>query len=168
MRHFFYSFITFFIALFFIVIGIACMLIPWINVIESAVIQFLIQNTVAIFLFGFAFFIIGCSFIGQVILSSKRKYYYVRSGSNAVSVDENLIQECLATYWKAKFPKEEIPFNLILKDNKIHITVDLPYVAKEQQLMTIERIENDISHIFASTLGYRNEFFLNVSFKKHQ
>lgn len=144
------------------------MLIPWVNVLQSVIIQFIIKNTVAIFLIGFAFFVIGCSFIGQVILASRKKYYYIRSGNNAVSVDENLIQECLATYWKAKFPNEEIPFNLILKENKIHITVDLPYVSKDKQLMTIDRMENDISHIFASTLGYRNEFFLNISFKKAQ
>lgn len=168
MRHFFYSFITFVIALFFILIGIGCMLIPWIHVIESAVIQFIIQNTVAIFLFGFAFFLIGCALIAQVMLASRRKYYYVRSGSNAVSVDENLIQECVATYWKAKFPGEEIPFNLEIKENKIHITVDLPYVAKDQQNLTLQAMENDIGHILASTLGYRNEFFLNVSFKRAQ
>lgn len=165
MSAIFYSLISLVIAIFFVLIGIICVMIPWSPSVRTDLIQFILENSIAIFLFGFGFIIIGFSIVINIIQSSRRSYYYVRTGNNSVMVDETLIQDYLNSYWNHLFPQHDVPSRLTLKKNKIHVFADLPFIPVPQQKALMDRIKRDVNDILTKTLGYQNEFMLSISFQ---
>lgn len=165
MNHFFYSLINILNAFFFILIGIVGILIPWSVHVRTLLTQFIFEDYLAISLFGFAFFITGFAIFMNILLSTQRRYYRINSSRTTTTVDEAVIQEYLNTYWKQLFPENDIPCHLQLKNNKIHIAVDLPYLPIQEQKSLLERIRIDLIEIFSKVLGYREEFFLSASFQ---
>lgn len=167
MSNLFYSLISFVIALFFMLIGIVGILIPWSINIRTLLTQFIFEDALAISLFGFTFFVIGLAIVTYVLLNAKRHHYKISSEKGSTTVDDAVIQEYLSSYWKQLFPKNDIPCHLILKENKIHIAVDLPYLPIQEQKPLLEKIRKDLIGIFAKVLGYKDEFFLSASFESH-
>lgn len=166
MYNFFYSIISFIIALFFILIGIIGIMIPWSPNVRSEIIHFILDNTLAISLFGFAFILIGLGIVISILQNSRRSYYYVRSGQSAVLVDEAVIHQYLSVYWKQLFPDIDVPYKVNIKRNRISLSVDLPYKPLEEQRPLLERIKQDLSHLFSSQIGYNDEFSLTATFQK--
>jgi len=157
--------VSFFIALFFILIGIVGILIPWSINVRALLAQFIFEDSLAISLFGFAFFFIGLAIAIDIVLNSRRKQYTISSLKAPATVDEEVIKEYLNTYWKQLLPNTETPCHLALKKNKIHISVELPFLPIQEQKPLLERIRKDLIGLFAQILGYRDEFFLTASFK---
>lgn len=165
MNNFFYSLISFIVALFFILLGIIGILIPWSPGIRTDLVQFILNDYLVISLFGFATIIIGLSIAINILINTKRKYYHIRSDANAITVDETIIQQYLNAYWEELFPGSDIPSRITLKNNKIHISVDFPELPIGQQQLILERIKQDLRSKFAELLGYHNEFYLSSSFQ---
>lgn len=165
MSHLFYSLINFINALFFVLIGIVGILIPWSINVRTLLTRFIFEDSLAISLFGFAFFIIGLAMFIHLVQNMMRRHYRISSLNATTTVDEAVIQEYLNIYWKQLFPENDIPSALQIKNNKIHIAVDLPYLPIQEQKPLLERIRNDLMRIFTKVLGYREEFFLNASFE---
>jgi hypothetical protein len=168
MFNFLYSLITFFVALFFILLGIIGAMIPWFPAIRTEVITLILEHSITIFLFGFSFIAIGCALVINILLSVRKDYYHFKVGNHPVQVDENLIQSYLTNYWKELFPENEIPNRLVLKKNKIHVIADLPYMQRPQQEVILERIKNDLRELFGDMLGYRHQFHLSASFQSEK
>lgn len=166
MYNFFYSLISFIIALFFILVGIVSIMIPWSENVRADLIRFILEDSLAISLFGFAFLVIGLAIVINILLNSRRSYYHVKSGESAIAVDEAVIQQYLTIYWKQLFPDSDIPYKLNLKKNRIHLSVDLPYHPQEEQRLLLERIRQDLRRLFSSQIGYADEFSLSASFQK--
>lgn len=165
MSHLLYSLIRFVIALFFILIGIVGILIPWSLHVRTLLTKFIFEDALAISLFGFTFFVIGLALATHVMLSTKRRYYEIKSPGISAVVNEAVIQDYLKTYWKQLFPTSDIPCHITFKDNKIHIVADLPYLPIQEQRPLTERIRTDLAAIFTKTLGYNDDLFLSVSFQ---
>lgn len=165
MNNLFYSLISFIIALFFILLGIIGVMVPWSPGVRTDLVQFILDDSLAISLFGFTSIVVGLAIAINILLNTRRQYYHIRSDSNAIAVDETVIQQYLNTYWKQLFPNNDIPNRLTLKNNKIHITVDFPHLPLSQQQVLLERIKNDLSQTFANMLGYHSEFYLSASFQ---
>lgn len=165
MRHFLYSLISFFVGLFFILLGVIGILLPWSPTVRSLFIRFIQEGSLLIFLFGLGFLIIGTAIAVYVIFSSRKRYYEIRSGENLTMIDEALFQEYLNTYWKQLFPKYDIPNRVTLKKNKIQVTADLPSIPDSQQKALIERIERDLNDIFTRILGYTDDYVISISFQ---
>lgn len=140
-------------------------MLPWSPVAQTDLIFFILEDSVAIFLFGFAFLAIGIAIITQVILHSRKNYYHLQSGPRSISVDETVISDYINSYWKDLFPKTYIPSRLNFKKNKIHITADLPYIPQSEQKELLERIKNELDERFTNLLGYRDTFYLSASFQ---
>lgn len=168
MSTIFYSLISFVVAIFFILIGVISIMIPWSPSVRTDLIQFILEDSIAIFLFGFGFIIIGLAIAINILQSSKRRYYYVRTGNNSVSIDETLIQEYLNSYWRSLFPQHDVPTRFTLKKNKIHVFADLPSLPVPQQKILVDRIKRDLNDIFSKILGYQNDFMLSISFQKEK
>lgn len=164
MYHFFYSLINLIIALFFSLLGIIAILIPWSGAVRMALIQFILEDSLAISLFGFAFLIIGVYTIVNIFLSAKRHTYRVKSAEGLVDVEETVIQEYVNTYCKKLFPEHEIPCRLQIKDNRIHLSIDFPHIPENEQRDLLNRIKSDLKYTFAQILGYRDQFYLNATF----
>jgi len=165
MFNFLYSFITFCIAIFFILLGIIAVMIPWFPSIRTEVITLILEHSITIFLFGFCFIAIGFALVLNILLSVKKNYFHFKVGNHSVQVDETLIQNYLTKYWKELFPNNDIPNRLVLKKNKIHVIADLPYMQRPQQDLILERIKHDLRELFGNLLGYRHQFHLSASFQ---
>lgn len=165
MTHFFYSLITFLIAIFFILLGIIGILIPWSSNVRAEVISIISEHSIAISLFGLIFIAIGIAVVVNILLVSKTSYYQFTVGKNHVYVDETVIQSYLREYWKELFAAQEIPNRITLKGNQINVVADLPYVEPEQQTKLINKIQQELTELFGEILGYRQQFHLSVSFQ---
>lgn len=166
MFNFIYTFICFILSAFFFLLGIICLILPWSAAVRTDLIEFILENTTAIGLFGLGLFIIGSIIMINLILGFKKCYYYVHSAKYSVAVDETLIQQYLQSYMKQLYPQHEIPTRLIIKKNKIKVIADLPYTPRLQQPIIIERMQQDLNDIFKRILGYTNDFFISISFPK--
>lgn len=166
MFNFFYSFVCFVVSLFFLLLGVICLILPWSAAVRTDLIQFILENTTAIALFGLGLVIIGSLIAINFILGFKKRYYYIEAGKKSVAVDETLIQQYLHTYMKQLFPQCEVPTRLILKKNKIKVIADLPETPLVEQNAIIQRIQQDLEDIFKRILGYSHELIFAISFPK--
>lgn len=168
MFNFIYFFTWFVLAAFFLLLGIICLILPWSAAIRTDLIEFILENTTAIAIFGLGLFAIGCIILVSLFLRFKKRYYYINSANYAAAIDETVVQQYLHSYMKQLYPKHEIPTRLILKKDKIKIIADLPYTPVTQQQAIIDRMHHDLNDIFKRILGYSNDFLLSISFPKKQ
>jgi hypothetical protein len=171
MTNFIYSLITFLIAIFFVLLGFIGVLIPWSGAVRAEVISLVTEHSIAISLFGFTFIAIGIAVAFQILLATRLSYYQFTVGNDKVEVSEEVILKYLNGYWHSLFEGQEIPCNVSLKNNKIHVTADIPFVALPQQEDLLEKIQKELSELFFDFLGYRQEFHLEIGFhpeKKHK
>lgn len=165
MHHLFYSLISLTVAIFFIMLGVLTVLLPWSPSVRTDLIQFILEDSLAIFLFGFVFICVGLAIVIYIILGTRRSYYRLKGGTQSVHIDEAVVQDYLDTYWKQLFPKTSIPTRLQIKKNKIHLIADLPFIPHAEQKKVLERIKTDLTEIFGSFLGYREPFYFTASFQ---
>lgn len=165
MNNLFYSLISFIIAIFFILLGIVNIMIPWSDEVRYSLVKFILEDSLAISLFGFAFVVVGVAIAINILLNTRRKYYQLKMGTKAIKVDEAVISQYLAHYWKQLFPSTDTPCRLSIRKNKIHIVADLPFLPMLEQRQLLERIKQDLEALFEKQLGYKDEFYLSASFQ---
>lgn len=165
MTRFFNALFNSILALFFLLIGITCILIPWSIDLRATLIQLILEEPLLLSLFGIAFFISGLAIAIHLVLNQRRSSYTVKSGPNWYSVDETVIQQSLTHYWKQLFPNHEVPTQIAIKKQKIRIAIELPYHPPSEQRPLLEKIKDDLTEIFSSKLGYPKNFSLNATFQ---
>lgn len=153
------------IGLFFLLLGLIAIILPWSIGLRTDVVLFFLENSIAISLFGFGFFLIGIGMLVNFYLSSRRSSYRLHS-KQPVVIDQRIMEQYLTSYWKQLFPQQEIPTQLFLRKNRLKITADLPYVPLLEQKPLVEQIEKDLQEIFSNLLGYSESFALALSFAK--
>jgi hypothetical protein len=166
MNHLFYSIITLLIALFFIILGAIAMIIQWSHHVAITVIDFMLNHTLSISVFGFLAVVIGIALVINVVQSALTRYYRIRSDKSPISLSDTLISDYLSTYWKELFPYAEVPCRILLKKHRIQIVADLPPFPIGEQKELLKRIEEDLLDLFRSVLGFRDELDLSISFQK--
>lgn len=157
--------ITAILALFFLILGILGVLLPWSPAIRAEIVDFLLSNTLTISLFGFLFFAIGLGVLVQLFLGMKRHYFTSRLKAVDFEVSEKVIRDYLSVYFRELFPYSEVPCQIILKKKKAKITADLPPLPKGEQGAMVKKIESDLSDIFRDLIGYPHELLLSISFQ---
>lgn len=165
LYNFLYSTLSVVIGFFFILLGILAILLPWSPDIRTEIIQFFLENSVAISLFGFVFIIVGVILVLEVYLNMRRKNYYVRQGKKTIIIDEDVMKNYLQSYWKQTYPKQEVSSRLLIKKNRIKIVAELPFVPKLEQQSLVEHIQEDLQDIFSRILGYSHDLVLVASFR---
>ena len=165
MGHFFYSLLSFVIALFFLMIGVVVALIPLSSEIRTDIVSFILEDSTILLIFGVPCLLIGIGILFNAILGLKRHSYYIKSKNLLVRIDEGVVQDYLDTYWKQLFPNQEVANKVSIRRSKVYIVADLPYMPVPDQKATLERIQNDLDDVFSQTLGYHKEYFLDISFK---
>lgn len=168
MTHFFYSLITFFIALFFILLGFIGILLPWFPNMQELIVAFLFQYSKITFLFGLSFLAIGISVALNILANGRRQYYQFKIDGNNVSVDTELLQRYLQKYLEELFPGKDLPCQLQLKKNKIYISIDFPFMESTEQATLLEQVRNELKGLFSSLIGYDQDFYLSASFQPPQ
>lgn len=165
MYHFIYSLISIIITLFFILMGAIAIIIPWSEAVRIRLVQFITEDALAISLFGFALLVIGLSSLANIIVNVKKKTYRIKSDSGLIDIEESVIQDYVNAYCKKLFPDHDIPCRLVVKDNKIHLSIDFPNVPENDQKDLLNRIKTDLKGTFARILGYRDQFYLTATFQ---
>lgn len=153
------------IAIFFMFAGIAGILLPWVAVIRTQLVAFIVENSLGVFLFGMGFFATGLGIAVKTIQAAKHWQYRIKSKSMHVAIDSSLIQNYLNTYWTELFPQHKIPNEISLKNNQIHISANLPHLPLTDQKILLQKIEKELGQLFGNILGYNREFYLSLSFE---
>ncbi len=163
-----YSFTTLIVGVFFVLLGTIGVLTLWFQQVQEEVVRFIQQNTLFISLFSLSILLIGVGIIVQVILSTRHQHYKILGGKNLATVDEDVLQGYLDSYWKELFPKKGVPNRVYLKNNRIYISADLPYFPSEEQKTLLTKVDKDISKVLGTIFGYNQEFSLQISFNEAQ
>jgi hypothetical protein len=153
------------LALFFLIVGIFCIIAPWSTIVKEKIVNFFLGNSLAIFLFGFGFLAIGIFLFINILLRSRQPYYYTLKGNSSTAISETLFQNYLETYWKQIFPNSAVLSEVIIKKNKLQIKVDFPYLPLTEQKEFLEHVKNDIQKLLKDNFGYYQEFYLSASFQ---
>lgn len=163
-----YYLVSFVLTIFFLMVGLIGIILPWSPTIRTGLVELILQDSLAISLFGFAFLIIGLGFSVSLYLNAKRKNYYLKLNDTYIVVNEAIIRHYLHDYFSQRFPNHSIPSRFVIKSNKIKIAADLPFVPKEEQPLMVSTIRQDLYEIFNKVLGYPHQCILNLSFPKNR
>jgi len=165
MNNIFYHTINVIVALFFILIGIVCISLPWNPDVRLAITVLVNESTIMLLLFGLSLISIGLVVITYVIFSSKKRTYFVRTGRCSIGLDDKVLDGYVLAYINDLFPDQEASHHLILKKNKILLTLDVPFMPKPEQEPLTEQIFDDITSILIDKIGYNEDLHLTVGFQ---
>lgn len=165
IERFFSLAISFILGIFFFLIGIFGIILPWSSFLQRAATDLIVNHTLILSLFGIGFTLMGISIAAYAILNISRRYAYIKLGNRSVALDEALIKQYLQDYWKRKFPSAQVPFYMSIRKNSIQIVADLPPMPEGEQDQFLEKIQNDFSDLFDRRLGYPNEVHLVAHFQ---
>jgi len=161
--HFLFQVITYLLALFFVILGLLCLIIPWSESMRHILITFLESNWITLFLFGVGFFTIGLVIMIN-LASSRRRHYSVRTGPLAISVDTTLVEAYLKEYFGSRYPNRDVACRVSVKKNCLQISADLPNVPSSIQRDLLKEIEQELQELLANSLGYCRSMRLFISF----
>ena len=100
------------------------------------------------------------------LLNTRRCYTHIRTGAQAVILDENVIQQYLEAYWLEQFPDTHVAYELSIRKNSIQIVADLPALPLSEQKQFLEKVKHDFSEYFwMRFLGYPHDVHLIASFQ---
>lgn len=166
MSHFLNSLIKFSVGLIFILMGIMALLVPWSPQVRTSLVDWILQSSLEMWLFGIAFLLIGLYLVIFSLWHSKTRYYNIQIDNPSIQISETVVQDYLSTYWKSLFPLNEIPCSVEMRKRKIAILADLPFIPLDDRPDLIQQIQNDLSEIFREHLGYEQGLDIKVSFQK--
>ena len=148
LGRFFYLTISFILGAFFFVIGVFGIILPWSPFLQKVTSRFIEENTLMLSLFGLGFSLIGISVVVYTLLNTRRCYTHIRTGAQAVILDENVIQQYLEAYWLEQFPNTHVAYELSIRKNSIQIVADLPALPLSEQKQFLEKVKHDFSESF--------------------
>lgn len=166
LSRFFYLLISFIIGSFFFIVGAFSLILPWSSFLQTITIQFILENSLMLSLFGLGFALIGISIVIYTLLNTRHRYIEIRTGAKGVTLDENVIHQSLEAYWQQHFPQTSIPFTLTFKKSSLQIVADFPPLPLSEQKSFLERVKHDFSDLFVRLLGYPYDVHLIASFQK--
>jgi hypothetical protein len=114
---------------------------------------------------GLAVLAVGVARLFYISAALKPAYYHFKTDSKAVWIDETIIQDYVDNYWRTLFPKGTVANRVSLKNNKIFLSAELPYVPSHQQKDMIHKIQTELSDLFSLMFGYKNSFTLSATFQ---
>ncbi len=166
MTHFFYSLVKFCVGLIFIITGLLAVVIPWSPPVRTSFVDWILQSSMEIWVFGALFVMIGCYLVVYSLWQSRSRYYRIQIDNPSILITESIVQDYLSSYWKSLFPLNEVPYRLEMKRRKIGVFADLPFIPLDDRKDLILQVERDLSEIFREHLGYNNRLDVRVSFQK--
>ncbi len=161
----FYSLVSFLVATFFVILGILCLILPFSPAVQADLTTFISNNSIAIGLFGFAFLVIGVAAFCMLLSGLKQRWYYASGGSKSVAINEQIIRHYVETYWKQRYPLQEIPTRLVFGRNKIKVIADLPSVPTKERKATVQEIQQELQELFLKFLGYSKKLVVGATFR---
>lgn len=161
---FFTLLINFILGTFFLIVGLVAILLPWFPDWQQAIIDFILNQHLILFLFGISFCLIGLSAFVYAFFSTQHQFISLETGNHAITVDESVIEAYLNSYFAKKFPQATIPFTFYLKKNVIQVQAHFPFLPIEEQKNFMETIQKELTQLFNELLGPSQTIDLIASF----
>lgn len=151
------------IALFFMLLGIAVIILSWSASLYGQIEPFLQNNAIPLTLFGIALVVLGIGMLVLWYFNVRQRYYYLHL-TPYTQVDRQVIRDTIETYWKQRFPEKNVSMRLNMKTKGIRLIAELPPCPIEHQRQTLEEIQQDLDHLFHQVLGYPHDVSVSLSF----
>lgn len=164
MGHLFFQMISYLLALFFVMLGILCTVIPWSEPMRRVLVDFLEHGWATLFFIGVGCLVIGLAVLINLSISGSRRYYAIRTGPSTISIDKALIEAYLKEYFSGRYPKRDIPCRVMVKRNHLQIAADLPNTPLSGQRDLLKDIEKEIRELLSTNIGYDKSLRLFISF----
>jgi len=87
------------------------------------------------------------------------QYYTLKMSASKIRIEEAIIRDYVAKYWKEEFPQDTIEFNIVMHRAKTLEIIAKIFPIEEARL---HRIQNELGVLLARKLGYEKEFLLTV------
>ncbi|MBJ7449289.1 MAG: hypothetical protein JHC93_02895 [Parachlamydiales bacterium] len=145
--------------------GVFFFVLPKIPHFTDIAISFLLGKSWILHTTGAGLCTLGMILLATLYRTGRSRYYNIRMGKRQIDVTEVVVQKIIGRYWKKRFPGQEVHTEILIKRNSIHIIAELPAFPYGEQKNILEKIETDLEQILEDTLGYHQEFVLNVSFQ---
>jgi len=156
--------ITLCISLFMIILGSVSLLI-FINAsLREKIADAILTGSLGLFIFGTSLIAVGLALLVHLLVDSRKTHFRIKSSLGNADVTGGLIEATLSKYWKSLFPQQEVSTQVQVHRKYIEITSNLPYFPFDKQKELLLRIEDEVADLLESTLDYRKEFILNLSF----
>ena len=165
MQTIFSSILTFALGLFFTFFGLMFLLVIWEPLIRSGVFHLFTHYEVLLSIFGGGFLFIGISIIIYALIFSRRRYFYIRTGSREVQISEDVAKDYVNKYFQKLFGQKDLPCTLNVRRGKIHISANLPFIPEQEQQSLTQKINSEISDLLYYRLGYDSLYYLSLSFE---
>lgn len=156
---------NFILAVICILFGIVFLVLPWSFEVRSTITEFINENFLLICIFGSGLVFIGTGVITYLLLNARKRSFCLRSGRCSIKIDDKIFHRYLQEYLNDLFPNQESSYHLILRKNKILVSLDIPYMPKIEQESITEKILEDIAEILSQKIGYSDELKLTVFFQ---
>lgn len=82
-----------------------------------------------------------------------------------ISFAPKAISDALSPLFEKLFPGKEVKKDVLFHKGSVHIFIDLPYHAVDQQQELLESIERELKELLHKLFGYNNNFLLVTSFQ---
>lgn len=162
--HYLYSILNLVLALFFVLFGFITLLLPWSETIRNHVVEFISENSWPWNLFGLGFILIGIAIGTFTMLTRRKRIYSTKQAQGEITISENVIEDYLRAYFTQQFPTHAIPYRFAFQKTGLNLEIDLPSVPHEKQKDLLNKLEEDIEHIFRDFIGYEKELQFTFSF----
>lgn len=163
---FYYHFtITIIFSLLLIAVGAFLLVLPNAPDFQQNIVTFLEANLGLVQFSGVCIAVLGIILLISSFFVTRRDHHLVvYEKKGFVEISEDVLQQYVNSYFSALFPQSSVNVETTLKKGKIHMVLDLPEVEKEAQKLLLETLENDLTKLFEDKLGYKDDFYLSVSF----
>ncbi len=149
--------------LFIVAFGLCLVVMPYAETFRYGVANFFLARPAMLFTLGIGVFSAGIFLMVGFFFMHKKRYYKVRMQCGKVEIEESIIQEYVASYWKSIFPDLAYELEVTLgQSQKIEIVTKFPSGRKDDQEL-FDRIKNELGVLLARRLGYEKEFILTIT-----
>lgn len=159
----FHTTLNILVASFFVLIGVFCLIVPWVGSLQRAAVEFFLSSRINMSVWALGFLGVGLSMLSTQI-RQKRQYYHLKTGNRAVLVSQSILDQYVSDYWEHYFPDQEFVSNVKIKNHQIHITADLPPLPFDSQREFLQKAEHDLADLLQEKAGYERSFSLSISF----
>lgn len=164
MTHPLRTFVNFVVALFFVMLGLVCLSLPWSSRVKNALITFISESSLMLGIIGFLLLLTGLAIIFYLIFSRSQRTYHVRKENYKFDIDKNVIDTYVKIYFEERFPNEEVSHQISIKKNRLMLAADLPFLPKPEQKPFTEQIYEELSELLTEKIGTDKELYLSISF----
>ncbi len=158
-------FLTFCFGLFLLLLGFIHLILPYSTAFQNLLNTWMLGKQYLWLIFGGFLALMGCIMMISAYRRLKMRSIQIKLDSNVVSIDAKIVQQYLDDYFKREFPNQIVDYQLKIKKQAMEILVSLPAVSFEDQKIIIEKIKQDLSHLFSQILGYPHHIQMLFTFR---